>query len=142
MSLDLSSLEAALNELETFLALADQADRVSTAPAQSRAFQAASIQAFEFTYELCHKMLRRYLAETMPSAAKVADLNFPDLIRAGYGSGIIRSEWKVWSRFREMRNITSHTYDPKQARIVLEALPAFVVEARHLLSAMQTSPVP
>jgi nucleotidyltransferase substrate binding protein (TIGR01987 family) len=139
VSLDLSSFEAALNELDVFLGLC-----VPDAPVfpQSRAFQAASIQAFEFTYELCHRMLRRYLADFLPSAAPATDMSFPDLIRTGYGSGIVRSEWKTWSRFREMRNITSHTYDPRQAALVLDALPAFSVEARHLLNAMRARSAP
>ena len=144
MSLDLSSFEAALNELEVFVGLCEpiQGARHDDKPAQARAFEAASIQAFEYTYELCHKTLRRYLEATMPNPVKIAGMTFPDLLRTGYGQGVVRSEWKTWSGFRDMRNKTSHSYDPKQAAIVLAALPHFISEARYLLSKVQAEPAP
>ncbi|MDD4933236.1 MAG: nucleotidyltransferase substrate binding protein [Methylacidiphilaceae bacterium] len=37
------------------------------------------IQRFEFTYELSHKTLRRYLAETAPNPAEVGTMVFADL---------------------------------------------------------------
>jgi Nucleotidyltransferase substrate binding protein like len=41
------------------------------------------IQRFEFTYELTHKMLRRYLREGAPSPDEIARMPFADLIRTG-----------------------------------------------------------
>ena len=143
MALDLSSLEAATGELDAFLQLCRATNTDLTQKSvQARAYEAAAIQAFEFTYELCHKMLRRYLEATMPSAAGIASLNFSDLIRTGFGQGVVKSEWKTWSHFRNMRNVTSHTYDPKKAASVVAGLPEFLSEARYMLSRMQTVRAP
>src|SRR5689334_14576571 len=71
------------------------------------------IQRFEFTYELSHKMLRRYLREVAPSSDEITRMPFTDLIRAGNAQGLLRADWPVWRRFREMRARASRTYDEK-----------------------------
>ena len=43
----------------------------------------AVIQRFEFTYELSHKMLKRFLESTSPSPANIDEMAFQDLIRTG-----------------------------------------------------------
>src|SRR5205823_7643124 len=73
------------------------------------------IQRFEFTYELSHKMLRRYLKESAASPDDIDRMAFADLVRTANALGLLRSDWPVWRRFREMRARTSHTYDAKVA---------------------------
>jgi nucleotidyltransferase substrate binding protein (TIGR01987 family) len=90
------------------------------------------IQRFEFTYELNHRMLRRYLKETAASPDEVERMPFPDLIRTGNAQGLLRGGWPEWRRFREMRARTSHTYDADAAASVVAAIPAFLEEAEHL----------
>jgi nucleotidyltransferase substrate binding protein (TIGR01987 family) len=90
------------------------------------------IQRFEFTYELSHRMLRRYLKETAASPEEVERMPFADLIRTGAAQGLLRSGWPEWRRFREMRARTSHTYDADAAASVVAAIPAFLEEAEHL----------
>ena len=68
-------------------------------------------QRFEFTYDLCHKTLRRHLRETAASPEEFERLPFADLIRAGNAQGLLRAEWPAWRRFREMRGRSSHLYD-------------------------------
>jgi hypothetical protein len=65
------------------------------------------------------------------------NMSFQNLIREGYARGLVVSEWQTWSVFRQARNITSHTYNAKSARQVFELLPAFVREARSLLTALE-----
>lgn len=144
MSLDLAPLARAVGELQIFLGLceAEAAGNGQKGSAELRAFQAASIQAFEFTFELCHKMMRRYLDAIEPSATPAASLTFPDLVRQAHARGLIPSGWREWARFREMRNMTSHTYDPGKAAGVVAALPSFLAEARALLERMQAVPAP
>ena len=47
------------------------------------------IQRFEFTYELSHKMLRRYLRETAATPDEVEQMPFADLIRSGKRAGSV-----------------------------------------------------
>ena len=90
------------------------------------------IQRFEFTYELSHRMLRRYLRETAASPHEVERLPFADLVRTGNAQGLLRRGWPDWRRFREMRARTSHTYDADAAALVVAAIPEFLAEAEHL----------
>lgn len=95
------------------------------------------IQRFEFTYDLAHKMLRRALEEGAANPEEVDRLTFPALIRTGVEQGLVAGEWADWRLYREMRNITSHTYDEARAIQVVAAIPAFLVEARALLARLQ-----
>lgn len=90
------------------------------------------IQRFEFTYELAHKSLRRYLAAVAPSPEAVEQLTFSDLIRLGAAQGLIQGEWPDWRGYRDMRAKTSHTYRESVAADVAAAIPAFLAEAIHL----------
>ena len=90
------------------------------------------IQRFEFTYELSHKMLKRFLEEISPSPETIDQAAFSDLIRMGNEQGLLKSEWKIWRYFRDIRNITSHTYDLAKAIEVVEGIPAFLAETEHL----------
>jgi nucleotidyltransferase substrate binding protein (TIGR01987 family) len=95
------------------------------------------IQRFEFTYELTHKMLRRYLKQTAASPDDIERMPFADLIRTGNAQGLLRGDWPVWRRFREMRARTSHTHDAKVASQVASAIPGFLEEAEHFYAELQ-----
>ncbi|MEA2004569.1 MAG: HI0074 family nucleotidyltransferase substrate-binding subunit, partial [archaeon] len=66
----------------------------------------AVIQRFEYTYELCWKMLKRQLEEGSPHPSAVDALSFRDLLREGAEKGMIRGV-EDWFVYREQRNITS-----------------------------------
>ena len=95
------------------------------------------IQRFEFTFELSHKMLRRYLKETVASPDEFERMPFADLIRSGSAHGLLRADWPAWRRFREMRGRTSHTYDAQAALAVVSAIPEFLEEAEHLCDELE-----
>jgi nucleotidyltransferase substrate binding protein (TIGR01987 family) len=90
------------------------------------------IQRFEFTYELCHKMLKRYIEATSANPQEVDTLDFQGLIRVGSEQGLLRSGWKEWRNLRQARGITSHTYDEAKALQVLAVVPEFLAEAQYL----------
>ncbi len=92
----------------------------------------ACIQRFEFTYEVSHKMLRRYLEATSANPAEFDAMSFQDLIRTGSERGLLLSDWSRWKVFRTARSITSHTYDETKAREVFAIIPEFLAEASHL----------
>ncbi len=102
----------------------------------------AVIHRFEYTYELCCRMLRRQLAEEAAAPVEVDRLGFRDLMRVGAERGYI-ADPERWFRYREARNITSHTYDAAKAQIVYQTALTFLDDAEHLLEALQRrSPAP
>jgi nucleotidyltransferase substrate binding protein (TIGR01987 family) len=90
------------------------------------------IQRFEFTYELCHRMLRRFIRQTAASPEEVDRMAFQDLVRTANQQGLLLGDWPAWHRYRDSRAKTSHTYHATIAREVAEAIPAFLAEAEYL----------
>ena len=130
MKLDTTSLGNAVRRLREGLA------RCEREPMDEQV-RDGLIQRFEFTYELSHKMLRRYLKETAASPDEIERMAFADLIRTGNAQGLLRGDWLAWRRFREMRARTSHTYDAEVASQVAAAIPEFLEEAEHLYDELQ-----
>jgi len=130
MPLDLTPLENAVARLREGLA------RTAVEPADTQ-LRDGLIQRFEFTYELSHKMLKRHLEQSAanPHAYDAADFQY--LVRSANEQGLLRSDWPVWRRFRELRGKTSHTYDEAVAKDVAAEIPSFLEEAAHLLNALQ-----
>jgi nucleotidyltransferase substrate binding protein (TIGR01987 family) len=129
MTLDLTPLERALAALQRGLRRwqADTADEE---------LRDACIQRFEFTFELCWKMLKRRLELDLPNAAEIDSMSYRALMRAGAEQGLV-TEVTSWWIYRDKRNITSHTYDAAKAAEVAAVLPAFAVDAALLLNALQ-----
>jgi len=90
------------------------------------------IQRFKFTYELAHKMMRRYLAESSANIESIHELSFQGLIRTASDKNLIKGNWSNWSTYREMRGKTSYTYDESIAIQVVEGIPAFIDEAVYM----------
>lgn len=90
------------------------------------------IQRFEFTNELGHKMLKRYLEYASPNPGEVDEMTFQDMIRTANEQNLVLGDWPVWRKFREMRARSSHTYDQETADTVVADIPRFVQEAIHL----------
>jgi len=88
--------------------------------------RAGAIQAFGFTYELCEKMLRRFLRMSEPSDARMSELSFPELFRLGYKRGLVNSELREWHAFRALRKRISHTSSETDAKLFLKAFPIFL----------------
>jgi nucleotidyltransferase substrate binding protein (TIGR01987 family) len=90
------------------------------------------IQRFEFTYELCHRVLRRFIRGRAASPEDVDRMAFQDLIRTANQQGLLLGDWPAWHRYRDFRARTSHTYHAETARQVVEAIPGFLAEAEYL----------
>lgn len=99
-------------------------------------FRAAVIQAFEYTYELGIKMIKRQLAQIVPTPSELKEMNFMDLIRLAQESGIVK-EALPFRTYREMRNITSHTYDEDKAEAILSITDAFLQDMQYVLSELK-----
>lgn len=90
------------------------------------------IQRFEFTYELSHKMLKRYLESSSANPAEFDQADFQYLIRSGNEQGLLLSDWPQWRMYRDMRSKSSHTYDETIALEVVRAIPDFLNDVQYL----------
>ena len=95
------------------------------------------IQRFEYTYELAHRTLKRFIRQTAASPEVVDRMAFQDLVRTGNQLGLLLGEWPDWHRYRDLRAQTSHTYRAETAQRVAEAVPAFLAEAEYLRDQLQ-----
>lgn len=132
MPLDFSPLAKAVARLDQGLA------RHRADPADDQ-LRDGLIQRFEFTYDLAHKMLRRALEAASANPEEIDRTSFPTLIRTGFEQGLLASDWARWRLWREMRNITSHTYDEAKALQVAAAIPDFLPEAKELLRRLEAT---
>src|SRR5271156_3587681 len=108
MKLDTTSLGNAVRRLREGLA------RYEREPADEQ-IRDGLIQRFEFTYELSHKMLRRYLKETTVSPDPADGIPFTAKAGASIAQGLGGGDWRFWGRFREIGPRLSHTYDAQVA---------------------------
>jgi len=94
------------------------------------------IQRFEYTYELCWKMLKRRLKLDVPSPEAIDEMSFREMIREGAERGLI-DDPLAWFNYREKRNLTSHTYDAEVAQDVYQAALTFLTDAENLLARLR-----
>lgn len=135
MKLDLSALEKAVSQLERSLGyLNSQAARRDHGLREQ--FRAATIQAFEFTYELWVKMIRRQLAQIVSNAGELKSMNFKDLLRSALEAGLIK-DFDAFVIYREKRNLTAHTYDSNEAEKILKGMDQFLADVKLSLSVLK-----
>ena len=65
------------------------------------------------------------------SPSEIDALGYRVMIRVGVERGLIKSDVR-WFGYRELRNITSHVYNPAKARKVFGALRRFLVGTKDL----------
>ena len=135
MKLDYSPLESAVAQLQkSFDYLhSDLARRDAGLREQ---FRAATIQAFEFSYELAVKMIRRQLSLIAANPDALRGLDFADLIRDAADAGIVRDA-PSYIGYREMRNRTSHTYNAGHAEKTVAEMDRFLRDMRFLLAELK-----
>lgn len=122
--LDFSSLAKAVSSLSVAL-------QASATRPGDEFVRDASIQRFACTYERCVKFLRRQLEAMSDSPADIDALGYRDMIRRGVERGLLGAE-APWFHYRELRNMTSHVYDPARALRVFGALRGFLLDANAL----------
>jgi len=95
------------------------------------------IQRFEYTFELSHKILRRFLSETEPSRDEVSAMFFNDIIRLGCKRGLLLNDLEVWDKYRRLRNLTSHNYDEFNAEDIVVIAPVFIEDIDYELKTIR-----
>lgn len=87
----------------------------------------ATIQRFEFTFELSWKFLKDFFFE------RGLDINYPkEIIKEAFSVNLIDNE-SLWIKMLRDRNMTSHTYDEKLADEIFSRIKLYVPQLRNLL---------
>lgn len=95
-------------------------------------YRDASIQRFEFCFDLCWKLLKRVLR------SKGIDAKNPrDVFRMSFQQGWLVEGDDFWSEMIEDRNLTSHTYHEPTAIEVHADLPKYLEAFRRLAKALE-----
>ena len=97
------------------------------------------IQRFEYTFELSHKILRRFLSETEASKAEISEMLFNELIRLGCKRGLLLNDLETWDKYRKSRNLTSHNYDEFNADSIAVIIPVFIEDVDYQLDCLLCS---
>lgn len=131
-TLDISALENAENKLQEMLARYKK-------EANDEAVRDSVIQRFEFTYSIALKTLRKYFIERAFILEEVNQMSFNEMIRTASQLNLIKSNLEKWTIYREMRNMTSHTYDEEIALQVVNIIPEFSDEVAYLITKLKES---
>ncbi|MGX6960317.1 MAG: HI0074 family nucleotidyltransferase substrate-binding subunit [Rickettsia endosymbiont of Pentastiridius leporinus] len=99
---------------------------------EDRAYIDATIQRFEFTFELAWKFLKEYFAE------KGIVINYPkEVLKEAFTAGVISDE-DLWLYMFADRNMTSHTYDEKLADEIYKRIKTYVPAIKELLDTIDS----
>jgi len=135
MSLDLSSLQKAINSLERAVKVASSKIKGKVNTDEEEVIRAGVIQNFEFTYELCWKFMKRWLTINIGGAA-VDGVSRKELFRMAAESLLIANV-EAWFEYNNLRNETAHAYDAKTAEDVYETAIRFTADARAFLKVLE-----
>ena len=130
MTLDLTSLAKAIDRL------AEGLERYQREEHDTQ-IRDGLIQRFEFTYEQCHKTVKRFLEAGSASPGEFDAAYFHHIVRSANEQGLLLGDWPQWRGYRQMRAKTSHTYDEEIALEVVAGIPAFLEDARYLLDQLE-----
>lgn len=131
MKIDCSALEKAIEQLEKSKGFL-RSEMARKNKDLYEQFRAAAIQAFEYTYELALKMIRRQLDQIVANPQELREMVFMDFIRTAHEAGLVR-DVPAFKIYREKRNITTHTYDAGKAEDILSVLEPFLRDVRYVL---------
>jgi nucleotidyltransferase substrate binding protein (TIGR01987 family) len=135
MPLDLTSFRDALAALAASRQYLES--DLARDPGLKDQFRAAAIQAFEFSYELAFKFMKRQLEHMSPVPSSVDEMTFVQVLHAAAEAGLV-ADVQRFREYREARNITSHSYNRAKAEQVVAVLPRFADDAAYLLAQLET----
>ena len=132
MTLELDSLQKAVASLGRSVEVALSSKTMEALDeAIQETIKAGVIQNFEFTYELCWKLMKRWLAHNV-GETYVDGITRRQLFRLSAENRLIR-DVDLWMHFHKDRNLTSHTYDEETADQVFRTATEFYPEAKRFL---------
>jgi nucleotidyltransferase substrate binding protein (TIGR01987 family) len=134
MDLNISSLIKAISSLERSINVVAKIDKNTDAD-QMETLRAGVIQAFEFSYELCWKFMKRWI-EINVSSESVDGVTRIELFRVSAENRLIVDVTK-WMEFHRARNKTSHIYDEDVAFDVFNTSVEFLPFAKDFLKRLE-----
>lgn len=136
MPLELGSLRDSIKALTDLLAVSENTVRMGQLSDVERAgIRAGVIQKFEVTYELCWKLIARWLRTYVNP--EIADgVSRRQLFRLAAENRLI-PDVDLWVQYHESRNSTSHIYDEEKAMMVYRATREFAHDAQRLLRELE-----
>lgn len=135
MALQLDSLEKSIDALHRSITAAEQ-DLNDLSPDLRETIRAGIIQNFEVAYELSWKFVQRWLRENSVTDEATHPRTRKELFRMAARVGLV-ADPAPWFKYGSARNLTSHTYDAKQAEVVYQAATRFLTDAQLLLQELQ-----
>ena len=126
-TLDITSFQNAVKSLDAIL---NRYARENDADIRD-----AVIQRFEYTYSLALKIMTRFINYSANEIIPV--MTFNEIIRKSNQLGILRTNLETWDKYKQFRNMTSHTYDEEVAKQVVSIIPDFKNEAVFLLNKLK-----
>lgn len=91
----------------------------------------ATVQRFEYTYEMAQKLMVRYLEQKF-SSKEIDGLNRKEILRYAFENGLIKNV-EAWFKYHKARNYTSHAYDEKVANRVYATAKKFLPHVKSFL---------
>jgi nucleotidyltransferase substrate binding protein (TIGR01987 family) len=130
MEIDITPLKDALATLNEVLVEYDK-DRNNSFVRDSY------VKRFEYTYELSIRILRRFLLKTEANISKDDLISYKKLVRIGLARGLLKSSVEKWVEYRDARNLTSHTYEIKNAENVIAVAADLAEEVKEYIGELE-----
>lgn len=93
--------------------------------------QAGAIQAFEFCYELCWKLMKRVLESRGQETGSPKDT-----FRKAALEKLI-DDPEIWFEFQKKRNLTTHAYEEEILKVIIASFDKFSSEMQKLLERVE-----
>ncbi len=137
MTLQLGSLRKSLTALVDILTVSGNDQRMGQLSDIERvAIRAGAIRHFEITYELCWKLMARWLNANISRG--IADGVTKRYLFHLAAENRLISDVERWMRHQEGRNETRHIYQHQRAEAVYRAAIDFAPDARSLLGVLKS----
>ncbi len=120
-SRNLENLEKALHQFSDVLK-----------ESESSIVRDASIQRFEFTYELCWKTLKNFLEEIHG----IRVISPKQVFKEAFALALIEDE-DIFIGMIESRNMLAHTYNEEQAKNIYRKCPAYLSAMKNVFDKLK-----
>ncbi|GHU61545.1 nucleotidyltransferase [Spirochaetia bacterium] len=134
--IDITVLKNAVGSLERTITVINRKEQEDTIPADEReTLQGGVIQAFEYTYELCWRFMKRWLDYNY-SKDRTFGITRKELFRLAAENALI-ADVVPWFDFHDARNKTSHEYGGEIAKDVYRVAKEFLPYAKDFVSRLE-----